>query len=62
MEEIDCSYCSYHNLIVGDLLAKQGKEAEAMEQYSLALSLNPKDEASLAGIIYIHSSLSRYYF
>jgi predicted negative regulator of RcsB-dependent stress response len=46
-------------LIVGDLLAKQGKEAEAMEQYSLALSLNPKDEASLAGIyLYYYSFLS----
>ena len=38
-----------NNKKIGDLLAKQGKEAEAMEQYSLALSCNPKDEASLAG-------------
>ena len=57
---MEIAWYIYHRLlIVGDLLAKQGKEAEAMEQYSLALSLNPKDEASLAGIyLYYYSFLS----
>jgi len=36
--------------LLAELLAKQGLEEEAMEHYSLALSLNPKDEAAQAGL------------
>eukprot|EP00088_Acartia_fossae_P027435 TRINITY_DN2819_c0_g1_i6.p1 TRINITY_DN2819_c0_g1~~TRINITY_DN2819_c0_g1_i6.p1 ORF type:complete len:621 (-),score=127.59 TRINITY_DN2819_c0_g1_i6:384-2177(-) len=36
--------------MLGDLLLKQGKEAEAMEQFSLALSMNPQDDLALAGL------------